>query len=158
MPSSMPAAGLAARIADSWPLAYLRLTVRVTGMLCEIPPLEPVTSGPSLLRRLLWMREMEDARSLAGLAREVYSDRISVDQQEQERLRFSADDIVKLPIHRAINLWVAGGTPRSGFIAHTLPMEPLHDQRLATHHRDAQRARGGHHPNRLGDPLRPPRS
>ena len=35
------------------------------------------------------MREMEDARSLAGLAMEVYSDRISVDQEEQERLRFS---------------------------------------------------------------------
>ena len=28
---------------------------------------------------------------------EVYSDRISVDQEEQERLRFSPDDIVKLP-------------------------------------------------------------
>ena len=47
------------------------------------------------------MREMEDARSLAGLAMEVYSDRISVDQDEQERLRFSPDDIVRLPIHRA---------------------------------------------------------
>ena len=47
------------------------------------------------------MREMEDARSLAGLAMEVYSDRISIDQDEQERLRFSPDDIVKLPIHRA---------------------------------------------------------
>ena len=43
------------------------------------------------------MREMEDARSLAGLAMEVYSDRISVDQEEQERLRFSPDDVVKLP-------------------------------------------------------------
>ena len=60
------------------------------------------------------MREMEDARSLAGLAMEVYSDRISVDQDEQERLRFSPDDIVKLPIHRAINLWVADGVPRAG--------------------------------------------
>ena len=74
------------------------------------------------------MREMEDARSLAGLAMEVYSDRISVDQEEQERLRFSPDDIVKLPIHRAINLWVADGVPRAGFLAHTLPMEELHDE------------------------------
>ena len=63
------------------------------------------------------MREMEDARSLAGLAMEVYSDRISIDQDEQERLRFSPDDIVKLPIHRAINLWVADGVPRAGFLA-----------------------------------------
>src|SRR5439155_9471273 len=57
------------------------------------------------------MREMEDARSLAGLAMEIYSDRISVDQEEQERLRFSPADVVKLPMHRAINLWVAQGVP-----------------------------------------------
>jgi hypothetical protein len=57
------------------------------------------------------MREMEDARSLSGLAMDVYSDRISVDQDEQERLRFSPDDILRLPIHTAINLWVAGGIP-----------------------------------------------
>ena len=99
------------------------------------------------------MREMEDARSLAGLAMEVYSDRISIDQDEQERLRFSPDDIVKLPIHRAINLWVADGVPRAGFLAHTLPMEDLHDERVAEHHLDAQRDRGGHHPEHLPDPL-----
>ena len=99
------------------------------------------------------MREMEDARSLAGLAMEVYSDRISVDQEEQERLRFSADDIVKLPIHRAINLWVAQGVPRAGFLAHTLPMEPLHHEDLARQHLDRQRHRGGHHPASLPDPL-----
>ena len=68
------------------------------------------------------MREMEDARSLAGLAMDVYSDRISVDHEDQERLRFSADDITRLAIHHAINLWVADGTPRPGFVAHTLPM------------------------------------
>ncbi len=57
------------------------------------------------------MRELEDARSLAGLAMDVYSDHISIDQPEQERLRFSADDIIHLPVHTAINLWVAQGTP-----------------------------------------------
>lgn len=98
------------------------------------------------------MREIEDARSLAGLAMEVYSDRISVDQDEQERLRFSADDILKLPIHRAINLWVADGVPRAGFLAHTLPMEDLHHQTLADHHLQVQRERGGHHPAHLPDP------
>src|SRR5207247_1895303 len=99
------------------------------------------------------MREMEDARSLAGLAMEVYSDRIGVDQDEQERLRFSPDDIVKLPIHRAINLWVADGVPRAGFLARTLPMEDLCDDVLAEHHLRAQRDRGGHQPGPLGDPL-----
>jgi len=90
------------------------------------------------------MREMEDARSLAGLAMEVYSDHISVAQEEQERLRFSPDDIIKLPIHRAINLWVADGIPRSGFLAQTLPMEQLVSADLAAAHRQSQLDRGGH--------------
>ena len=96
---------------------------------------------------------MEDARSLAGLAMEVYSDRISIDQDEQERLRFSPDDITRLPIHRALNLWVAHGGPRAGFLAHTLPMEQLHDPDLASQHTQAQRERGAHHPAVLPDPL-----
>ena len=99
------------------------------------------------------MREMEDARSLAGLAMEVYSDRISIDQDEQERLRFSPDDSTRLPIHRALNLWVANGGPRAGFLAHTLPMEQLHDADVAMRHAQAQRERGGHHPASLPDPL-----
>jgi hypothetical protein len=99
------------------------------------------------------MREMEDARSLAGLAMEVYSDRISIEQDEQERLRFSPDDILRLPVHQAINLWIAGGVPRAGFVGHTLPMEDLHDENLAGHHRREQHSRGGHHPTHLEDPL-----
>jgi hypothetical protein len=99
------------------------------------------------------MREMEDARSLAGLAMEVYSDRISIEQDEQERLRFSPDDILRLPVHQAINLWIAGGVPCAGFVGHTLPMEDLHDANLVEHHLHEQRARGGHHPTHLGDPL-----
>jgi len=99
------------------------------------------------------MREMEDARSLAGLAMEVYSDRISIEQDEQERLRFSPDDILRLPVHQAINLWVANGVPRAGFVGHTLPMEPLHDPRVEQHHRDAQHERGAHHPDKLPDLL-----
>ena len=102
------------------------------------------------------MREMEDARSLAGLAMEVYSDRISVDQEEQERLRFAPDDVVKLPIHRAINLWVADGIPRGGFLGHTLPMEALHDGASAERHIAGQRERGGHHPPFLPDPVPSP--
>ncbi|MGZ6668637.1 MAG: type IV secretion system DNA-binding domain-containing protein [Solirubrobacteraceae bacterium] len=117
---------------------------------------EVIRSGVrSLLQSLsiFRMREMEDARSLAGLAMEVYSDRISIDQAEQERLRFSPDDIVKLPIHRAINLWVADGVPRAGFLAHTLAMEDLHDEALAAHHTRVQRERGGRHPGHLPNPL-----
>jgi hypothetical protein len=105
------------------------------------------------------MRELEDARSLAGLAMDVYSDRISVEQEEQERLRFSADDIIRLPIHTAIALWVARGTPRAGFYARTKPMQDLFDPALAEHHLAAQRERGGHYlahlPAPLGDKLPP---
>jgi hypothetical protein len=118
---------------------------------------EVIRSGVrSLLQSLsiFRMREMEDARALAGLAMEVYSDRISVDQEEQERLRFSPDDIVKLPTHRAINVWVADDVPRGGFLGETVPMEELRRDELAEHHLEAQRQRGGHHPGHLPDPLR----
>ena len=59
-------------------------------------PDEIVRSGVrSLLQSIsiFRMREMEDARSFAGLAMDIYSDRISVDHEDQQRLRFSADDI-----------------------------------------------------------------
>jgi hypothetical protein len=117
---------------------------------------EVIRSGVrSLLQSLsiFRMREMEDARSLAGLAMDVYSDRISVDQEEQERLRFSPDDIVKLPTHRALNVWVADGVPRGGFLGATLPMEGLRRADLADYHLMAQRERGGHHPDHLPDPV-----
>jgi hypothetical protein len=120
---------------------------------------EVVRSGVrSLLQSIsiFRMREMEDARSLAGLAMDVYSDRISVDHEDQQRLRFSADDITRLQIHHAINLWVAQGTPRPGFVAQTQPWEQLHQPHLAAHHREAQLARGGHCPSHLPDPVAGP--
>ena len=64
-------------------------------------------------------------------------------------MRVSPDDILRLPVHRAINLWVADGEPRSGFLAQTLPMEPLFDQVVADEHRAKQRERGGHFPETL---------
>jgi hypothetical protein len=101
------------------------------------------------------MRELDDARSLAGLAMDVYTDRITTHQDDQARLRFSADDITRLETHHAINLWVAQSTPRQAFIAETLPWEPLHSPQLAEHHRQAQHDRGGHYPGHLPDPLIP---
>jgi hypothetical protein len=89
---------------------------------------------------------------------DVYSDRISVDQAEQERLRFSADDIIHLPVHTAINIWVARGTPRAAFVARTLPMQELYDPALAEHHLATQRERGGHYPAHLPAPLGDKRS
>jgi hypothetical protein len=86
---------------------------------------------------------------------DVYTDRITTNQDDQARLRFSADDITRLETHHAINLWVAQSTPRPAFIAQTLPWEPLHNPQLSEHHRQAQNNRGGHHPSHLPDPLTP---
>jgi hypothetical protein len=109
----------------------------------------------SLLQSLsiFCMREIEDARALAALAMHVFADRISVQPDEQERFRFSPEDILRLPEYEAWNLWVAGGAPRSAFKAHTKPMEELYNPRLAEHHIQAQHQRGGHHPGALPNPL-----
>ncbi len=99
------------------------------------------------------MREMEDARSLAGLAMEVYSDRISIDLDEQERLRGAPDDVVRLPDYRAMNLWIARGEPQPVFNAQTEPSSERYDPSLAEYHSDAQRQRGGTYHAWLGDPM-----
>jgi hypothetical protein len=101
------------------------------------------------------MRELEDARAMAGLAMQVYADRIGADGEEQGRLRFSVDDILAQPAHHAINLWLADGRPQPAFTAHTSPWEPLYRAELATAHRAAQRERGGFCPPHLPDPTVP---
>ena len=99
------------------------------------------------------MREMEDARSLAGLAMEIYSDRISIDQEEQERLRFSPDDIVKLPITAPST----SGSPTAFRAPASSPPRCRWKTSTASSSRNttarAQHERGGHHPESLGDPL-----
>jgi hypothetical protein len=50
-------------------------------------------------------------------------------------------------------VWVADGAPRPGFVAATLPMEGLRSDESAAFHANAQRARGGHYPSELPDPL-----
>jgi hypothetical protein len=117
---------------------------------------EVVRSGVrSLLQSvsIFRMRELEDARSMAGLAMQVYSDRIGVDAEEQSRLRFSVDDIIAQPAHHAINLWHASGRPQPAFTAQTEPWEPLYSAELAEAHREAQRERGGFCPPHLPDPV-----
>jgi hypothetical protein len=91
------------------------------------------------------MRELDDARSAAGLAMETYADRIGVEQEIQERLRFSVDDVLRLPQYRALCLWVAGGVPRPAFVGTTLPMRASAEASLVARrelHLEAQRARG----------------
>lgn len=120
---------------------------------------EGVRSGVrSLLQSvsLFRMREMEDARSMAGLAMEVYSDRIDTQEDSQERLRFSVEDVLRLPQHRAINLWVAQGSPQAGHVGETLDMESFDPDDLAGRrelHLERQRELGGGRRAWLADPL-----
>jgi hypothetical protein len=103
------------------------------------------------------MREMEDARSMAGLAMEVYSDKIDTHEDSQERLRFSVDDVLRLPEHHAINLWVAQGSPQPGHVGQTLVMETSDPDVLEERrelHLNRQREAGGGHHEWLPDPLR----
>jgi hypothetical protein len=101
---------------------------------------------------LFRMREIEDARSMAGLAMQVYTDRIGLDPEEQSRLRFSVDDVLAQPSHHCINLWLAGGQPQAAFSAETSRYEELRSDELAEHHLRAQRERGGFCPPHLPDP------
>ena len=100
------------------------------------------------------MREMEDARSLAGLAMEVYSDRISSSRTNRSGCASRPTTSSSSRSTSAINLWVADGVPRAGFVAHTLPMEALHDAdaRRAPPRRAATSA-ARTTPTQLPDPL-----
>lgn len=69
------------------------------------------------------LREFEDARAAAALAMDVFADTIRGDVEDARRLRIDPIDIVNQPNHRAINLWLADGTPQHAFTATTLPIE-----------------------------------
>lgn len=92
------------------------------------------------------MREVEEARAMAALAMETYSDRIDVEREVQERLRFSVDDVLRLPQHRCLCLWSAGGVPQPAFVGSALPTAALVDQRSdnTALHLERQRDRGAH--------------
>lgn len=68
------------------------------------------------------LREFDDARSAAALAMDVFADTIRGDTDDARRLRIDPIDIVNQPNHRAINLWLADGTPQHAFTAMTLPI------------------------------------
>jgi len=96
---------------------------------------------------------------MAGLAMEVYADRIGVEQEIQERLRFSVDDVLRLPQYRALCLWVSRGVPQPAFVAETIPSvgSGFGDRgsglARAEAHLAAQRARGGRPVAWLPDPV-----
>jgi hypothetical protein len=79
----------------------------------------------SLLRSvsMFSMGEVRDARDQAEVAMEVYTDSIKSEREDLERLRISPDDVVRLPVHTAVNSWVAHGARRSAFLGQTFPMD-----------------------------------
>jgi hypothetical protein len=87
---------------------------------------------------------------------EVYSDKIDTHEDSQERLRFSVEDVLRLPQHRAINLWVAQGSPQAGHVGETLEMETGDPDELEARcelHLARQRELGGGHREWLPNPL-----
>lgn len=108
----------------------------------------------SLLRSvsMFAMGEVRDARDQAEIAMEVYTDSIKTEREDQERLRLSPDDIVRLPVHTAVNSWVARGARRSAFVARTFAMEDAGQGARRDHHIDRQRAAGAAYPTDLLPP------
>lgn len=108
----------------------------------------------SLLRNrvMFAMGEVDDAREQAEIAMEVYSDLIRSDQEDRERLRFTPDDIVRLPRHHAICSWNVRGQREQSFIGQTYAMEGRGDPSRPEHHLERQRQRGGRWPEDLSPP------
>jgi hypothetical protein len=88
------------------------------------------------------LRELEDARQNAGVLMELYQDMINANEENQDRLRFSVDDILRIPARKCIAAISAHGSIQPALVASTLPMEDLSDERRAAHHLTAQRKRG----------------
>jgi len=108
----------------------------------------------SLLRSvsMFAMGEVRDARGQAEVAMEVYTDSIKTEREDLERLRISPDDVVRLPVHTAVNSWVAQGARRSAFIATTYPMDRAGDSSRRDHHLSSQRKVGAGWPSDLPPP------
>ena len=66
-------------------------------------------------------------RPIARGTRDGGSSTASPSTKKSRNCCVSPDDILSLPVHQAINLWIADGIPRAAFVEHTLPMEPLYD-------------------------------
>lgn len=107
----------------------------------------------SLLRSvsMFAMGEVRDARDQAEIAMEVYTDSIKTEREDLERLRVSPDDVVRLPVHTAVNSWVGRGARRSAFVAETFPIEDDNGERREAH-LTRQRGTGAGWPAQLGPP------
>jgi hypothetical protein len=96
------------------------------------------------------LREFEDARAVAALAMDVFADTIRAEADEQRRLSLDPMDIINMPNHRPLNLWLAGGVPQSAHTGQTLPVEPLTASDGARRTRDLhveRQRRRGYHPH-----------
>ena len=105
------------------------------------------------------VRELDDARQFATLAQDVYSDGIRADADDQRALTVDPLDIVNMPNHRALCLWLVDGKPQPAFHADTLPIERLSRSSDASERYDSHIARQrdvGSHPHDEGRAIGPP--
>jgi hypothetical protein len=122
---------------------------------------ERVRSGvQSLLQNvsITRTRNLDDARAVAALAMDLYSDAISANADDQRKLAIDPLDIAHAPDHQVQNLWLADGAPQPVFTADTVAIEPLLARigdRAREHHEREQVTRG-YHPHDHGKTITPP--
>src|SRR5215211_6426 len=107
----------------------------------------------SLLRQrsIFSLGEADDARELADVAMDLYTDVIRADRETRANVRFGPDTLFNLPNHHAVCSWLSGGERVPAFVAETYPLHA--DSPLIAHHRRAQRERGAGVPAELAHPF-----
>ncbi len=68
-------------------------------------------------------QNVEEAAAEAQLMARIYANMISPDQELQDTLAFTPDDIFNLPNYRAITRVLVGGKPQTAFLGQTIPVD-----------------------------------
>ncbi len=97
----------------------------------------------SLLQSTVIFRteKLEDGERFTKTNMWLYSNFIGVQDEVQDRLNFSVDDYLNLPMHHAICRWTQGGRLTPAFLAQTVDWRTLYDPGVAAYHIEASRRR-----------------
>lgn len=78
---------------------------------------------------------IEDAENFTKSTMRIYTNFIGVQDEVQDRINFSVDDYLNLPLYHAICRWALDGKLRPPFLAETLDWRRYYDAGLAEHHK-----------------------